>query len=196
MAHAPPKPGEFHILPTLTHPPPALTSSPESRIRLNHAMLPVSSPARSLQFYTSLFGMSRTFTWNVGPFTVYYLAHAAPNDQVPADILATSRVRSGLLELVHVHGCESREGRNGTGLDAGLVNQGSKTVLRGHLGFTVPDVMELLKNAERSGWKVIKWPNDVSQMPGVGEFAGMGEVLDEVFLKTYGMIGFLEDPDG
>jgi lactoylglutathione lyase len=95
--------------------------------------------------------------------------------------------RMGLLELMHV-----------------LDEDGNKTVLNneqgvvgfGHLGFSVLDVEATLHKADGSGWKVLKWPSNVSvrtlAMPAYVEEGA----FHEKFVAMYSQIGMLQDPDG
>lgn len=188
MASQTPNPGDYVVASSLISQPEIDNSLYVNR--LNHTMLRVRHPDRSLAFYKDLLGMSQTFTFNTGPFTVYYLAYQSPGDTVPSDILVTSGARSGLLELIHMHGSESQNKPViVSGDDEGHFGFG-------HLGFTVPDVLQTLKKAESSGWNVLKWPEDVS-VKALGLPKRLHKVeLHTKFVKLYTQIGFLEDPDG
>jgi lactoylglutathione lyase len=183
MANSTPNPGDYFVAPTLTR----LPDSTAADYRLNHSMLRISNPARSLGFYSDLFGMSLIFSFNTGPFTIYYMAYPGADDTVPRDILVTSGSRAGLLELFHVHGTENDKLVNGN-------EEGSFGF--GHLGFTVPDVVEALKRAEGAGYNVIKWPGDV-RVSTLGLPEGVQEgTLHMKFVNMYNQVGFVKDPDG
>jgi lactoylglutathione lyase len=155
--------------------------------RLNHTMLRITNPEQSLSFYRDIFGMTLIFSFNTGPFVVYYLGHSSPGDTVPLDMVKSLGSRMGLLELMHV-----------------LDEDGNKTVLNneqgvvgfGHLGFNVLDVEATLHKADGSGWKVLKWPSNVSvrtlAMPAYVEEGA----FHEKFVAMYSQIGMLQDPDG
>ena len=181
MTAAVPNPGQYALATTLT------ATASDTAPRLNHSMLRIASPTRSLAFYTQLFGMSQTFSFNTGPFTIYYLAYPSVGDAVPADIHATSGLRSGLLELIHVHGPENEHIASG--------NEPSAFGF-GHLGFTVPDVGTLLEKAKEMGFEVLKEPGDVAARAlGLPDTVADG-ALHPKFLAMYAQCGFLQDPDG
>lgn len=181
-----PEPGDYTVASKLT------VSSAVTVNRLNHSMLRIGNPEASLAFYRDIFGMSQTFSMNTGPFSIYYLAFPAPGDEVPSDILKTSGLRSGLLELIHVH--EKAEENGG----AASAKDSCSGVLTGfgHLGFTVPDVNELLKKGEGAGYEVLKWPGDVSLGALELSDASSQHLLHDHFRGLYSQVGFLRDPDG
>src|SRR5690348_5897568 len=88
----PPPPYEAgkHIIP-----PPRAPSPDTSGFRLNHLMLRIKNPERSLRFYNDCLGLHTIFIFNTGPWTIYYLG---PRECSIAD-LGTSK---GLLELYHI----------------------------------------------------------------------------------------------
>ena len=59
---------------------PITESSPTANYRLNHFMLRISDPKRTLHFYTELMGMRLVFSRDVGPMTVYYLGYPQSPD--------------------------------------------------------------------------------------------------------------------
>ena len=181
-----PESGDYIVASKLTVPS-ALTVN-----GLNHSMLRVENPAASLAFYRDVFDMSQTFSMNAGPFSVYYLAFPAPGDEVPSDILKTSGLRSGLLELVHVHKkAESNGGSTSAGQSCSEIRTGF-----GHLGFTVPDVDKLLRKGESAGYKVLKWPGDIS-LRALGLLnASYQHLIHNQFRALYAQVGFLRNPDG
>lgn len=162
-----------------------LTSvSPETNgYRLNHTMLQIKDPTRSLKFYVDFLGMSLIFRLNTGPCTVYYLGYPSLEDRVPLDIAKGMSSKSGLLELVHAH--EKICNDNGVVGTPGL----------GHLGFTVPDVDQVVARARKHGYEVLK---DTTETSGVamGLSAEPNEAFHSSFVAIYIQIAFLRDPDG
>lgn len=54
--------------------PPRRPSSPTTAgFRLNHLMLRITDPEKSLRFYNDCLGMHVVFIFNTGPWTIYYL---------------------------------------------------------------------------------------------------------------------------
>lgn len=142
---------------------PILDSSPTIDYRLNHFMLRISNPSRTLHFYTHLMGMRLVFSRDVGPMTVYYLGYpqttehrrdpeAYARDTRPHCVLTRTL---GLLEFCHYHRDEGSAGalEITTGVDAPHLGFN-------HLGFTVPDVGAAVERLRRGGVEVVK---------GVGE---------------------------
>jgi lactoylglutathione lyase len=156
--------------------------------RLNHTMLRITNPQNSLRFYVEFMGMSLIFTFNAGPFSVYYLSYPSTDDRTPSDIEHSMRLRSGLLELLHVH-----NSINATPL---RYNNEQGLVGFGHLGFCVPDVEETLQRAEQAGWSVVKSLRNVSvKAMALPEGVPEGS-FHEKFVATFSQVGFLSDPDG
>lgn len=88
--------------------------SPTIGYKLNHFMLRIKDPARTLHFYCALMGMRTVFTFNGGPFTIYYLGYpATEHDRSDltawASHLCAGNISQtlGLLELKHIHGSEA-----------------------------------------------------------------------------------------
>jgi lactoylglutathione lyase len=160
--------------------------------RLNHSMLRIGNPEASLAFYKNVFGMSQTFSMNAGPFSIYYLAFSAPGDEVPSDILKTSGLRSGLLELIHVH----EKAEKISGVKSAERPRSNMLTGFGHLGFTVPDVKELLRKGESAGYEVLKWPGDTSLGALELSDASCQYLIHDRFRELYTQVGFLKDPDG
>ncbi|KAM0420303.1 hypothetical protein ACHAPT_011964 [Fusarium lateritium] len=165
-----------------------------ANIRLNHTMLRVADPDRSIQFYSHVFGMSLVFRFAAGPLTIYYLGHPAPDDQSPADIAKGLGTKSGLLELVHVHEEKHQAaGTEGLALPTGTPKG---RVGFGHLGFSVPDVNQLLERAQQQGYTVWKTREDTSETKmDLPDHVPRGSFHPH-FLAVYTQVGFLRDPDG
>lgn len=179
--------GEFKMSETLSDP-----NGATAGYRLGHTMLCISDPEQSLKFYSKLLGMSLIFRWNTGPMTVYYFGYATAEDKTPIDISSSMSSRSGLLELVHVHGKEEELGGNASSSQM----RPAKATGFGHLGFLVPNVEDVLERAQRLGYSVLKKPEEISAMALDLPDDTSEDVFDQHFLSAYTQIGFLRDPDG
>ncbi|KIX03461.1 lactoylglutathione lyase [Rhinocladiella mackenziei CBS 650.93] len=187
--------------------PPLPANDPTIGYKLNHFMLRIRDPEKSLHFYINLMGMRTVFTMNVGPFTIYYLGyphtpeHRADLKSFGLDTSINLQHTLGLLELYHVHGSEKQgEGYYQTG-------NSPPNLGFGHLGFTVPSVPEALKRLEDNKVEVIK-PQGVStrdSIPisewenerGVGvEVKGTESEIHHEYRKAFDQIAFVRDPDG
>lgn len=63
-----PYPEGQHIIP------PMRPASPETAdFLLNHLMIRIKDPEKSMKFYCDMMGLHVVFIFNAGPFTVYYL---------------------------------------------------------------------------------------------------------------------------
>lgn len=141
--------------------PPLCESSPTTGYKLNHLMLRIRDPTRSLHFYINLLGMRTVFTMNAGPFTLYYLGYPqTPTDRADpstwaaktADIPVLAQT-AGLLELYHVHGSERDVADGGMEMANGNV---PPHLGFGHVGFTVPDVQQAVERLRGEGVRVVK----------------------------------------
>lgn len=54
-------------------PPPRPSSPATAEYRLNHLMVRIKNPEKSLKFYCDCMGMHVVFIFNAGPWTIYYL---------------------------------------------------------------------------------------------------------------------------
>ena len=54
-------------------PPPRPSSPATAEYRLNHLMIRIKDPKRSLEFYCDCMGLHVVFVFNAGPWTIYYL---------------------------------------------------------------------------------------------------------------------------
>lgn len=185
--------------------PPLPASDPTIGFKLNHFMLRIRDPKRSLHFYINIMGMRTVFTMNVGPFTIYYLGypqtdeHRADLPKFGLDTATNLQSTLGLLELYHVHGSEKQEdGYYQTG-------NGPPNLGFGHLGFTVPSVPKALARLRENGVEVLKdlgvatlrsipisqWEND----NGVGlEVKGTETEIHPEYKKVFEKIAFVKDP--
>jgi len=187
--------------------PPLPPNDPTTGYKLNHLMVRIRDPQKSLHFYITLMGMRTVFTMNVGPFTIYYLGypqtaeHRADLEQFGADTAGNLAHTLGLLELYHVHGSEKQpEGYYQTGNDAPHLGFGQ-------LGFTVPSVPEAVERLKANGVEILK-PLGVSTLEsipisgwenerGVGvEVKGTESEIHPAYRKIFDQIAFVKDPDG
>lgn len=191
------KPGEF-LLGSKTETP--LTASAGSAgYKLNHFMVRIRDPEKSLKFYRDIMGMRTIFTLNAGPFTIYYMGypqtpeHKADLNKFAVETFDVLQHTLGLLELYHVHGSEKEE--------VGYYETGNKApnLGFGHLGFTVPDVPKAVERLRAAGVTVFKdlgvttretiplsqWEADRGN--------GLGGI-DGGYKKTFDQIAFVKDP--
>ncbi|KAM8832364.1 lactoylglutathione lyase-like isoform 1-T1 [Spinachia spinachia] len=138
---------------------------------LQQTMLRVKDPARSLEFYTGVLGMTllQKIDFPSMRFTLYFLGYEDKSD-VPMDVkerTAWTFSRRATIELTHNWGSESDASlsyHNGNGKPTGF----------GHIGVAVPDVYAACKVFERRGVKFLKKPE-------------AGKMKD---------LAFIQDPDG
>lgn len=142
--------------------------------RLNHTMLRIRDPKKSLAFYCEALGMHRieSFDFDDMQFTLYFLGFsealegAKPTNR--AERLMWMARQSGVLELTHNWGTEADEDFSGYH-DGNSVPQGF-----GHIGISVPDVYVACGRFEQLGIEFVKRPDD-------GSMKGLA---------------FIKDPDG
>jgi lactoylglutathione lyase len=185
--------------------PPLPPSDPTIGYKLNHFMMRIRDPKRSLYFYINLMGMRTVFTMNVGPFTIYYLGypqtdeHRADLPKFGLDTATNLQSTLGLLELYHVHGSEKQEdGYYGSG-------NAPPNLGFGHLGFTVPSVPKAVERLREQGVEILKdlgvatvrsipiseWEND----NGIGlEVQGTETEIHPEYKKVFSKIAFVKDP--
>ena len=173
-----------------TIPPPRPLSPSTTGIRLNHLMLRIRNPEASLRFYNDFLGLHTIFIFNTGAWTIYYLG---PRDVSIAE-LGTAK---GLLELYYVppKEGESRDVKYRHGNETDGLGQGF-----GHLGFTVPDVKEVLERAKQFGYEIIKplGESEVGQYGVEGLEEGKveeGRDVVEGYKFVFRQLAFLRDPD-
>ncbi|KAF9890759.1 Lactoylglutathione lyase [Aspergillus nanangensis] len=181
-------------------------TSPTTGYRLNHSMLRIRDPKRSLHFYIHIMGMRTVFTMNTGPFTIYYLGYPSTAED-RADLAAwSSRIADprnltqtlGLLELYHIHGSEKPVAEGGVELSTG---NSAPHLGFGHLGFTVPDVPATLERLRAEGVAVLKDLGDSSResvpLSSWEEERGVGVGPIHVnYQRLFDQIAFVADPDG
>ena len=136
--------------------------------RLNHTMLRVKDPERSLAFYTRVFGMSvlRRLDFEELGFSLYFLARLEEEEQVPEDKgerTVWTFSQKGLLELTHNWGTESQA-------DFAYHDGNAEPQGFGHICFSVPNL-----DAAEAWFDA----NDVEFI----KRSGQGKMKDVVFVK-------------
>ncbi len=154
--------------------PGAISATPEQTrgFTLNHTMLRVKDPEKSLAFYTGVLGMRvmRRLDFAEMKFSLYFLTRLAENDQPPADSaqrMAWTFSQRGILEFTHNWGSENDP--NLSYHDGNAEPQGF-----GHICFSVPDMDAAVAWFDQHEVTFVKRPEQGS-MPG---------------------IAFIKDPDG
>ncbi|SFI04294.1 lactoylglutathione lyase [Modicisalibacter xianhensis] len=143
-----------------------------SGFRLNHTMLRIKDPQRSLAFYSHVFGMRllRKLDFPEMQFTLYFLARLEEEDKVPEDpgerTLWTFSQRS-ILELTHNWGTEDQA-------DFAYHDGNAEPQGFGHICFAVPDLSTAVHWLDNNDVEFIKRPDQ-------------GKMKDVAFVK---------DPDG
>ncbi|WP_136255690.1 lactoylglutathione lyase [Onishia niordana] len=138
--------------------------------RLNHTMVRVKDPAKSLAFYTRVFGMRvlRKLDFEELGFSLYFLARLEDGDQVPEDSgerTVWTFSQKGLLELTHNWGTEDQE-------DFSYHDGNAEPQGFGHICFSVPDLdaavewfdaneVEFIKRADQGKMKDVVFVKDV-----------------------------------
>lgn len=138
---------------------------------VQQTMLRVRDPARSLDFYTRVLGMTllQKIDFSAMRFSHYFLGYENKSE-IPADIkerTAWTYSRSATIELTHNWGSEKIEGlsyHNGNKDPKGF----------GHIGIAVPDVNAACKLFEERGATFVKKED-------------LGKKKDQIFIQ---------DPDG
>lgn len=209
-------PSQHNTLPDLPHgellpnglgdDPPLPENDPTIGARLNHSMLRIRDPRKSLHFYINLMGMRTVFATNLGPVNAWYLGYPKTSEhqsnlkKFGVETVQSLRQVEGLLELGHIKGSENQpEGYYQTGNNP--PNLGF-----GHLGFAVPDVPALLRKLKENDVEVVKdlgeettiesiaitkWENEL----GIGvEEKGMETELHASFKQVFKNIAMIKDP--
>ena len=163
-------PQHFDDAPGLCHEPDAETR----QYRLNHTMVRIKDPEKSLDFYTRALGMRliRRLDFEDMQFTLYFLGYVPEGreSEVPSDPQERTTYnfgREALIELTHNWGDEKdpqKQFHNGNEEPKGY----------GHIGVAVPDVDRACERLDQMGVAFQKRPND-------GKMKG---------------IAFVRDPDG
>ncbi|MEM7661577.1 MAG: lactoylglutathione lyase [Pseudomonadota bacterium] len=151
-----------------------INSQPETAdFVLNHTMLRVKDPTKSLAFYRDLLGMTLVKRLDFPPakFSLYFLGYVRDSDgPIPEDSaerVAFAFRQRGLLELTHNWGTED---------EGGVVYHSGNDDPRGfgHIGISVPDVKAACARFDAAGIDFVKRPDE-------GAMKGLA---------------FIRDPDG
>ena len=140
--------------------------------RLNHTMLRIKDPERSLTFYTHVLGMTvlRRLDFEEMKFSLYFLTRMDDSQSVhedKSDRTVWTFSQTGILELTHNWGTENDE-------EFGYHNGNDEPQGFGHIGVAVPDVYSACDRFEKLGVDFVKKPDD-------GKMKGLA---------------FIKDPDG
>ncbi|MEL6487411.1 MAG: lactoylglutathione lyase [Pseudomonadota bacterium] len=139
---------------------------------LNHTMLRVKDPEKSLEFYCGVLGMTllHKIDFAPGEFSLYFLGFTQDEDEVPEDPAAAGEYvfsRPGVLELTHNWGTEEQDGP--VYHDGNEEPQGF-----GHIALDVPDLAAAVAHFDAHGVEYQKRPEE----------------------GTMKHIAFIKDPDG
>lgn len=150
-----------------THTPPETAG-----FTLNHSMLRVKDPERSLRFYSHVFGMRvlRKLDFEELNFSLYFLAHLEDSDEVPestAERTVWTFSRRGVLELTHNWGTEDQA-------DFAYHDGNAEPQGFGHICFSVPSLNAAIDWLDENGVEYVKRPEQ-------------GKMQNVAFIK---------DPDG
>jgi lactoylglutathione lyase len=145
-------------------------SAESQGFRLNHTMLRVKDPEKSLAFYTHVFGMKvlRRLDFEEMQFSLYFLARLEDQDWVPEE--AGERTvwtfsQRGILELTHNWGTEEKD-------DFAYHDGNAQPQGFGHICFSVPDLdtavawfdandVEYVKRPDQGKMKDVAFVKDV-----------------------------------
>lgn len=125
---------------------------------LNHSMLRIKDPKRSLAFYQGVLGMTllHRIDFDQARFSLYFLAKLEQDEQPPED--TTARVQwtfaqRGVLELTHNWGSED---------DPALAYHDGNAEPQGfgHIAFAVPDLDAAVRWFDENGVSFQKRPED------------------------------------
>ena len=126
----------------------------------NHTMLRVKDPAKSLEFYTGVLGMTllEIKKFPDMQFDLYFLAKLTDKERSdlpssPKDLAIYTFRQRGILELTHNYGTENDEGlsyHNGNDDPQGF----------GHICFNVPNLDEAIAWFDQNGVEYVKRPED------------------------------------
>ncbi|PSK50453.1 lactoylglutathione lyase [Elsinoe australis] len=118
--------------------------------RMNHTMIRVKDPQKSMAFYKDIMGMQlkRTSENEAAKFNLYFLGYGAPAPEQTANGVNPVADQEGLLELTWNYGTEKEEGQvyhNGNDEPQGF----------GHIALSVDDIDKACARFEEKGvnWK-------------------------------------------
>ncbi|MBD3897843.1 lactoylglutathione lyase [Halomonas sp. ML-15] len=156
--------------------------------RLNHTMLRIKDPEKSLAFYTRVFGMQvvRRLDFEEMQFSLYFLAKLESGDAVPEDDgqrTVWTFSQKGLLELTHNWGTETQD-------DLSYHDGNAEPQGFGHICFSVPDLdaaaawfdandVEYVKRPDQGKMKDVAFVKDVDgywiEVVQADRLAGLGD---------------------
>lgn len=136
--------------------------------RLNHTMLRIKDPEKSLAFYTHVLGMTvlRRLDFEEMQFSLYFLTKIQPDQTVPdgkSDRTVWTFSQTGILEFTHNWGTEHEEGFSYH--DGNAQPQGF-----GHICFSVPDLDTAIAWFDANDVTYVKRPEQ-------------GKIRDVAFIK-------------
>ncbi|WP_299189598.1 lactoylglutathione lyase [uncultured Psychrobacter sp.] len=132
-----------------------------SGFTFNHTMLRVKDPAKSLEFYTGVLGMTLLAVKKFPDmeFDLYFLAKLTESERenLPAgsDLEIFAFRQRGILELTHNYGTESQA-------DFSYHDGNSEPQGFGHICFSVPDLDEAIAWFDKNDVEFKKRPEDGS----------------------------------
>ncbi|WP_341937465.1 lactoylglutathione lyase [Marinimicrobium sp. C2-29] len=126
--------------------------------RLNHTMLRVKDPERSLRFYSHVLGMRvlRRLDFEEMAFSLYFLARPDEDESIPEEVSDRTQwtfSQRGILELTHNWGTEKDpdfEYHDGNAEPQGF----------GHICFSVPDLTSAIAWFDANDVAYVKRPED------------------------------------
>lgn len=148
----------------------SVTTTEPSTYRMNHSMIRVKDPEKSLAFYRDVMGMSlmRTAEQKAGGFTLYFLGYPGsfgiPKPEDTVNGVNPLAGKEGLLELTWNYGTEKEEGKvyhNGNDNPQGF----------GHICVTVDDLDAACAFFDSKG---VTWKKRLTD----GRMKGVAFVLD------------------
>ncbi|MEX0604798.1 MAG: lactoylglutathione lyase [Marinobacter sp.] len=136
--------------------------------RLNHTMLRIKDPEKSLAFYTHVMGMTvlRRLDFEEMQFSLYFLTKVQPDQNVPeaqSDRTVWTFSQTGILEFTHNWGTETED--NFAYHDGNAQPQGF-----GHICFSVPDLDAAIAWFDANNLTYVKRPEQ-------------GKMRDVAFIK-------------
>lgn len=136
-----------------------MSDNPTTGFRLNHTMLRIKDPDRSLDFYQQVFGMklARTLDFPEFEFTLYFLAKLdedeLPPPQDPGEASLWTFSQRGILELTYNYGTEKDAEFHYH--DGNEEPQGF-----GHICFSVPDLDAAIRWLDANHVEFVKRPDE------------------------------------
>lgn len=133
--------------------------TPESQgFQLNHTMLRIKDPQKSLAFYSRVFGMQvlRKLDFKEMQFSLYFLARLDSKESPPentAERMAWTFRQRGILELTHNWGTEEQD-------DFAYHDGNAEPQGFGHICFSVPDLDAAVAWFDSNNVEFLKRPDE------------------------------------